>query len=50
LDPRYAENHFSEVMSMGACWYEKSPKSWEEDPLLKVKGIVEDMLIKLGVK
>ena len=50
LDPRYAENHFSEVMSMGACWYEKSPKSWEEDPLLKVKGIVEDMLVKLGVK
>ncbi|MBQ9554124.1 hypothetical protein IJU97_04125 [bacterium] len=50
LDVRYAENHFSEELSIGACRYEKTIKSWDEDPLLKMKSIITTLLSKLGIK
>lgn len=50
LDVRYAENHFSEEMSLGAFWYEKTIKNWDEDPLLKMRTIITTLLTKLGIK
>jgi len=50
LDQRYAENHFSEELSIGACWYEKWAKNWSEDPLLWMKSVISSLLNKLGIK
>jgi len=50
LDVRYAENHFSEELSVGAFWYEKAIKTWDEDPLLKMRRIITTLLTKLGIK
>ena len=50
LDVRYAENHFSEEMTIGAFWYEKAIKNWDEDPLLKMRTIITTLLTKLGIK
>ena len=50
LDVRYAENHFSEELSVGAFWYEKTIKNWDEDPLLKMRTVITTLLTKLGIK
>lgn len=50
LDPRYAEEHFCEELHLGACRYEKNLNSWSDDPLLKVKTIIQRLITKLGIK
>lgn len=50
LDQRYAEEHFIEELSIGACWYEKNVWNWNKDPLLEMKSILLKLIEKLGIK
>lgn len=47
LDSRYAEEHFCEELHLGACRYEKALNSWSDDPVLKVKTIIQKLITKL---
>lgn len=47
LDPRYAQEHFCEELHLGACRYEKALNSWSDDPVLKVKTVIQKLIAKL---
>lgn len=49
LDERYAEEHFSEELHLERVGM-KNVDSWSEDPLLKVKTIIQRFFNQLGIK
>ena len=50
LDQRYAEEHFCEELTLGACRYEKSCASRSDDPLLKMKALLTALFKRLEIK
>ena len=50
LDSRYAEDHLSEDMMLGACIYKKNLTHWHEDLILEMKGILSSLINHLGVR
>lgn len=50
LDPRYAEQHISEHLTLGALIYQKNNENWQTDTILSLKGIVEQIINQLGIK